>query len=95
MGDLSRKYGMLSGLDSLTATYRDYNLPLFGPHSQLGRSIVIHYDQPGTPRWVCANIEDTEASIWAQVTFTYPVIGHVLLQQRTGQPMSETSVYYR
>ncbi len=42
MGDLGGKYGTLVGLDNVTSTYADQNLPLFGPQSILGRSIVIH-----------------------------------------------------
>jgi len=41
LGDLSGKYGSLSGLDNVSSQYNDVNLPLFGPNSILGRSIVI------------------------------------------------------
>ena len=93
VGDLSRKYGMLSGKETLTATYTDFNLPLFGINSVMGRSIVIHKDETGGPRWVCANIKDTVSMTVAMATFTFPVIGHVLLQQHEGAALSETSVY--
>ena len=93
MGDLSRKYGLLNGKDALSETYTDFNLPLFGFNSVMGRSIVIHKDETGGPRWVCVNIRDTAALTYALATFTFPVIGHVLLQQRMGESLSETSVY--
>ncbi|KAL8560267.1 hypothetical protein ACOMHN_005998 [Nucella lapillus] len=96
VGDLSKKYGLLSRADAKSATYTDLNLQLFGTNSVLGRSIVIHYDQPDAPRWVCANLHDTAALTSALATFTFPVIGHVLLQQRVGEgEEAETSVYYR
>lgn len=95
VGDLSKKYGLLTGSDTKSATYTDFNLQLFGINSVLGRSIVIHYDQTGSPRWVCANLLDTSALTSALATFTYPVIGHVLLQQRMGEAEAETTVYYR
>ena len=94
VGDLSRKYGLLNGKDSLSETYTDFNLPLFGWHSVLGRSLVIHRDQTGGPRWICANVRDTAASTFALATFTFPVIGHALLRQRLGEDgEGETSVY--
>ena len=39
---MSGKYGPFSGLDNVSSKYSDSNLPLFGPNSILGRSIVIH-----------------------------------------------------
>ena len=42
MGDLSGKFGTLDNRDRYISTYNDTLLPLFGPRSILGRSIVIH-----------------------------------------------------
>lgn len=42
MGDLSGKFGTLDNRRKYFATYNDTLLPLFGPRSILGRSIVIH-----------------------------------------------------
>ncbi|XP_070210384.1 uncharacterized protein [Littorina saxatilis] len=95
VGDLSGKYGLLNGQEAVTDTFRDFNLPLFGVHSVLGRSLVIHKDLAGGPRWVCTNIRDTAALTFALATFTFPVIGHVMLSQRVGEAESETSVYVR
>lgn len=95
IGDLSSKYGMLNNLQSQSGTYTDWNLPLFGHNSVLGRSLVIHNSTTGAPRWVCTNIVDTAAVTVALATFTYPVIGYVMFQQRQGEEMAETSVYTR
>jgi len=42
MGDLSGKFGTLDNKKRYTISYNDTMLPLFGPRSILGRSIVIH-----------------------------------------------------
>jgi len=42
MGDLSGKYGTLDNKKRYAITYNDTMLPLFGPRSILGRSVVIH-----------------------------------------------------
>lgn len=42
IGDLSGKYGTLDNKKRYTITYNDTMLPLFGPRSILGRSVVIH-----------------------------------------------------
>ena len=42
MGDLSGKFGTLDNKTRYIATYNDTLLPLFGPRSILGRSVVIH-----------------------------------------------------
>lgn len=93
VGDLSGKFGMLSGQSEKKATYRDWNLQLFGPRSVLGRSLVIHKDLPNTPRWVCTNIRPTVTLTSALATFTFPVIGHVLFQQPVGEEDADTSVF--
>lgn len=42
MGDLSGKFGTLDNKKRYISTYNDTMLPLFGPRSILGRSVVIH-----------------------------------------------------
>ena len=56
VGDLSGKYGSLVGLEERSDCFMDNNLSLFGEHSIVGRSVVVH-KSPGGIRWVCANIE--------------------------------------
>ena len=62
MGDLSGKYGYLSGKNIYNLTVTDMNLPMFGPYSSLGRSVVLHADDTKGSRLVCANIEPKEAT---------------------------------
>lgn len=45
MGDLSGKFGSLDNKKRHMAMYNDTMLPLFGPRSVLGRSIVINAKQ--------------------------------------------------
>ena len=66
IGDLATKHGSLSGLSVLSASYVDTDLSLFGEYSIVGRSVVIHYDQAGSPRWVCANIGSPRRDVVAQ-----------------------------
>uniref|UniRef100_A0A4W6DEU8 Superoxide dismutase copper/zinc binding domain-containing protein n=1 Tax=Lates calcarifer TaxID=8187 RepID=A0A4W6DEU8_LATCA len=42
IGDISGKFGMLTGLDQSEAVYMDPDMPLTGPYSIVGRSIVVH-----------------------------------------------------
>ena len=56
VGDLSGKHGSFAGLHTVDQEHSDCYLPLFGPHSIVGRSIVIHRNEPNAPRWVCADI---------------------------------------
>ena len=56
VGDLSGKSGSLVGLDVADRVWYDSNLPLSGPYSIVGRSVVIH--KANGERWVCANIID-------------------------------------
>ena len=55
VGDLSGKHGSLEGKDEVSECFWDTNLSLFGKHSIVNRSIVIHKN-PGGDRWVCADI---------------------------------------
>ncbi|GFS58478.1 putative RNA-directed DNA polymerase from transposon X-element, partial [Nephila pilipes] len=56
-GDLSGKHGMLDGQDVYRMPdFRDVNLPLHGPHSVVGRSVVVH-KKARNFRWTCATIQ--------------------------------------
>ncbi|GFR93170.1 superoxide dismutase [Cu-Zn], partial [Elysia marginata] len=93
VGDLSAKYGMLNGQQSMVNTYTDYNLQLFGRNSIVGRSLVIHRNDATSSRWVCVNIEPQYPVVAAQALFLYPVIGRVMFMQERGRPESDTSVF--
>ncbi|XP_024941705.1 uncharacterized protein LOC107268693 isoform X2 [Cephus cinctus] len=56
MGDLSGKFGTLDNRKKYSTIYNDTMLPLFGPRSILGRSIVIHKKDKNL-RWACSTIE--------------------------------------
>lgn len=43
IGDISGKFGLLDGLNRSEAEFVDPDLPLTGPYSIVGRSLVIHY----------------------------------------------------
>lgn len=89
LGDLSGKYGTLSGLDNVTSLYLDQNLPLFGPNSIIGRSIVVYRDGDGG-RWICGNIESTKPLVVAMARFRYPLVGTVYFMQEANNPFAET-----
>ena len=55
VGDLSGKYGVLRDMEDMRGVYNDTNLPLYGPNSIVGRSIVVHKKEKGA-RWACASI---------------------------------------
>ena len=70
-GDLSGKFGSLAGKDTYNLEKVDYNLNMFGYNSLMGRSIVLHEDKPGAPRFTCANLEPSNAKlITAKVNYT-------------------------
>ncbi|KAK3595909.1 hypothetical protein CHS0354_014750 [Potamilus streckersoni] len=92
IGDLSGKYGSLRNQREFKNNYTDRNLPLFGVNSVVGRSIVIHKAPTGA-RWVCASLELQGAMTTAVATFTYPVIGHIILRQPKGDWFADTQVY--
>ncbi|XP_044755346.1 uncharacterized protein LOC123314251 [Coccinella septempunctata] len=56
MGDLSGKFGSLDNQTIFKVSYNDTMLPIFGPRSILGRSVVIHKRVTGD-RWACSTIE--------------------------------------
>ncbi|KAG1649777.1 Cell surface superoxide dismutase [Cu-Zn] 6 [Nymphon striatum] len=90
VGDLSGKFGFFEG-NTITAHYVDFNLPMYGMHNIVGRSVVIHYPTGG--RWICANIEYMKEITTAIATFYYPVIGQIILRQEKDNPFAETTVF--
>ena len=93
VGDLSGKYGPLSeeqDMNSFLGIYVDMNLPLFGVHSIVGRSIVIH--KGDGQRWICANIGYPGPMMTAVATFVYPIVGKVIFRQEVDKPWTETTV---
>eukprot|EP00111_Clytia_hemisphaerica_P000985 TCONS_00002850-protein len=55
-GDLSGKFGNLANKTDYELKIYDENLPMFGHHALVGRSIVIHNNDASNSRMTCANI---------------------------------------
>eukprot|EP00117_Sycon_ciliatum_P016138 scpid49237/ scgid5830/ len=73
VGDLSGKIGQLT-IDGTARMYPIAQLPLEGPNSVFGRSIVIHAANGGAPRIACANIIGVAAAD-AYIAFRVPAGG--------------------
>ncbi|XP_073491424.1 uncharacterized protein [Aquarana catesbeiana] len=83
LGDISGRHGSLLNLDNKIAKFRDMNLPLSGPHSALGRSLVIHYVNGS--RMHCATFQHQLSSDgeWVRVSaeFSGVIRGRISLSQ--------------
>lgn len=91
VGDLSAKHGSLENTTSFQDTFKDWNLPLFGQNSIVGRSLVIH--QPNGIRFACASIGYPGEVTVAKAIFKSPVVGTVLFTQLISDPNSDVSVF--
>uniref|UniRef100_A0A3B3TB89 Superoxide dismutase copper/zinc binding domain-containing protein n=1 Tax=Paramormyrops kingsleyae TaxID=1676925 RepID=A0A3B3TB89_9TELE len=80
VGDLSGRHGSLDNISDVEQFFSDWNLPLFGTNSIVGRSVVIH--QSNGARLLCGTIgypgEVTEVS-WS------------IHSHRTGEDIQECS----
>ncbi|XP_033102965.1 uncharacterized protein LOC117105796 isoform X1 [Anneissia japonica] len=92
VGDLSGKYGLLTGYNNLMTTYMDWNLPLYGRNSIIGRSVVIHFSSDGS-RWVCGTIGYPGEVKTVYGKFQTPVVGSIMFRQLVDDPLSDTSVF--
>ncbi|XP_059187093.1 uncharacterized protein cusr [Centropristis striata] len=85
IGDIAGKFGKLTGLNESQAVYMDPDMPLTGPYSIVGRSLVIHSSSNGSRMW-CSNIlADRDADgQWtiAKAVFNGTVTGTVKLRQQ-------------
>ena len=94
IGDLSGKFGYLAGFNDFSGTFTDPNVPLFGPYSILGRSIVIHRNDADGTRWVCSNIQRISRVVQVTTTFSPNGLfsGRVVFSQPADDPYSETTI---
>ncbi|XP_067951286.1 uncharacterized protein [Watersipora subatra] len=91
IGDLSTKHGFLRNKLDVNETYMDLYLPLFGKHSIVGRSLVIH--APGGSRWICANIGYPGPVTVAKSEVNGEIQGTLMFVQRVNMPWDDTSVF--
>lgn len=92
VGDLSGKYGHLANKNKEVLQIYDYNLPLFGKFSIIGRALVI-YSPEGRPIG-CSNIELIGTNITtAFATFDTPIQGQFIFRQPLHNCTDDTYVY--
>ncbi|XP_053326497.1 uncharacterized protein LOC128501147 [Spea bombifrons] len=90
IGDLSGRHGVLKGHQEFKTTLTDYNLPLYGVNSIIGRSIVL-LKTSGLP-WACSTIQLEDEVITAIASFRKGVIGRVMFRQSLADPDNDLSV---
>ncbi|XP_044201649.1 uncharacterized protein cusr [Thunnus albacares] len=91
IGDLSNKHMSLAGKNNSDMVFTDFNLPLFGQNSIVGRSVVIH--QTDGARYVCASIGYPGEVTVARARFQSPVIGEIWFTQLNEYPLSDVSIF--
>lgn len=91
IGDLSAKHMSLAGKNNSDMVFTDFNLPLFGQNSIVGRSVVIH--QTDGTRYVCASISYPGEVVVARATFQSPVVGEIWFTQLKNNPLSDVSIF--
>ena len=93
VGDLSSKFGSLSGMNNINSEYVDPNIPLFGPFSILDRSVVLHEDDADGTRFICSNIKRVRPVVQVTTNIDTDVfIGSVTFTQPADDPYSETTI---
>lgn len=93
IGDLSGKYGTLQQKENEKISTVDFNLPLFGAHSIVGRALVFYSHNGSTV--ACSNLDLFESDMTvAFATFDRPVQGQVILKQRKHNCTDDTYVYF-
>nr|XP_020476681.1 uncharacterized protein LOC109972288 [Monopterus albus] len=91
IGDLSAKHMSLGGQTKVDMVFKDFNLPLYGQNSIVGRSVVIH--QTDGTRYACASISYPGTVIVARATFQSPVVGNIWFTQLENSPLSDVSIF--
>lgn len=91
VGDLSGKYGSLAGKQTEKIQVNDFNLPLFGPLSIVGRAMTI-YSAEGVAI-ACSNVELTAPMTTAFATFDFGIQGQFIFRQPVNDCNGDTYVY--
>ncbi|XP_071542211.1 uncharacterized protein [Panulirus ornatus] len=89
-GDLSGKFGTLTGLRAAAATLTDPTITLFGQYSVIGRGVAV-YDT----NWRvlgCADLESQTPQVSAVAVFSGNISGILHLSQPTDSIFTETHV---
>ncbi|XP_075034865.1 uncharacterized protein LOC142097151 isoform X2 [Mixophyes fleayi] len=91
MGDLSGRHGALEGDEKYEAVLIDFNLPLYGNNSVVGRSVAI--SKTSGDQWACSTIRLEGEVVRALASFHKGVIGKVMFQQAPSSPYNDLSIY--
>ena len=91
VGDISGKFGTLAGMDEYVDVLTDWNLPLFGENSIVGRAVIVHL--ANGDRWAYGQITYPKPVKTITAIFTYPLVGQITFRQDRDDPYSETSVF--
>lgn len=89
VGDLSTKHGRFN-TSSVSQTYMDTNLNLFGAYSVVGRSIVIHRSDGS--RYACADILPVLRFVTTTAVFENTVVGTIRIRQERFDQTSDSWV---
>lgn len=92
VGDLSSKHGSLANMEEVNEIFTDFNLPLFGHNSIVGRSVVIHLQTDGS-RYSCGNVGYPGEVIVGRARFRSPVVGNIWFTQLVSNPLSDVSIF--
>ncbi|XP_075687765.1 uncharacterized protein LOC142656723 [Rhinoderma darwinii] len=88
LGDLSGRHSTLQGQDKFMAVLVDWNLPMFGNNSIVGRSVVI--SKTSGEAWACSTIVPQEQVTRAIAVFHKGVIGRIMFQQARNDPYTQS-----
>ncbi|XP_051241310.1 uncharacterized protein cusr [Dicentrarchus labrax] len=91
IGDLSAKHPSLAEKNEMDMVFRDFNLPLFGQNSIVGRSVVIH--KTDGSRYACASISYPGEVTVARARFRNLVVGEIWFTQLKNNPLSDVSIF--
>ncbi|XP_010733110.2 uncharacterized protein cusr [Larimichthys crocea] len=91
IGDLSAKHMFLTSKNEVDVVFTDFNLPLFGQNSIVGRSVVIH--KTDGARFACASISYPGEVIVARARFQNLVVGEIWFTQLKNFPLSDVAIF--
>ncbi|XP_029353175.1 uncharacterized protein cusr [Echeneis naucrates] len=91
IGDLSGKHMSLENQSQVDAVFQDFNLPLFGQNSIVGRSVVIH--EVDGARYACSSIGYPGDVIVGRARFEGDVIGEIWFTQLENNILSDVSIF--